>query len=138
MDTLLNAKRFLKHILKSERRFGATLRLYQVKKVKKYEGLNEYIKYETIHKIFAVKKIPTVLLADPSVSVLPFKSADRASKDIYSLGAKTGVNIKSVLTSQKLSQTMSVKKNKKEKTDRHHSMRCILISVNVICVMQIL
>ena len=53
---------------------------------------------------------------DPSVYiVLPFKdqrSADRVRKDIYSLGAKTDVNVKPVFRSRKLSQTLSVKENK--------------------------
>ena len=42
----LNTKRCLKHIYKSERRFGATLRHYQVKKVKKYKVWSEYIIFE--------------------------------------------------------------------------------------------
>ena len=53
----------------------------------------------------------------PSVepSVLPFKdqrSADRISKDIYSLRAKIDVNVRPVFTSRKLSQTPSVRENK--------------------------
>ncbi|CAH3178247.1 unnamed protein product [Porites evermanni] len=62
------------------------------------------------------KEIHTVPSVDPSVYiVLPIKdqrSADRARKHIYSLGAKIDVNVKSVFTSRKLSQTLSVKENK--------------------------
>ena len=62
------------------------------------------------------KEIHTVHSAFPSVYiVLPFKdqrSADRVRKDIYSLGAKIDVNVKPVLTSRNLSQTLSVKENK--------------------------
>ena len=62
------------------------------------------------------KEIHTVPSVDSSVYiVLPIKdqcSADRARKDIYSLGAKIDVNVKPVFTSRKLSQTLSVKENK--------------------------
>ena len=61
------------------------------------------------------REIHTVPSVDPSVYiVLPIKdqrSADRARKDIYSLGAKIDVNVKPVFTSRKLSQTLSVKEN---------------------------
>ena len=61
------------------------------------------------------KEIHTVPSADASVYiVLPFKvqrSADRARKDIYSLGAKIDVNVKPVFTSRKLSQILSVSEN---------------------------
>ena len=62
-----------------------------------------------------IKKYTPCLQSDPSVYiVLPIKdqrSADRARKDIYSLGAKIDVNVKPVFTSRKLSQTLSVKEN---------------------------
>ena len=62
------------------------------------------------------KEIQTVPSVDPSAYiVLPFKdqrSADRVRKNIYSLGAKIGVNVKPVFTSRKLSQTLSGEENK--------------------------
>ena len=62
------------------------------------------------------KEIHTVPSADPSVYIeLPFKdqrSADHVRKDIYSLGAKSDVNVKPFFTSKEMSQTLSVKENK--------------------------
>ena len=56
-------------------------------------------------------------------------SADRVRKDIYSLGAKIDVNVKSVFTSRKLPQTLRVKQSS--------TLNALYTNFNVICAIKL-